>query len=73
MLYKMAFCLSGKVVALHLDSSTAKTYLHNQGVEQYLFSRLTCQRLNLADKHGITLISTCIPSHLYVEAKYLSQ
>ena len=31
MLHSMAFCLSGKVVALHLDNSTAKAYLCNQG------------------------------------------
>ena len=31
MLHRMAFCLSGKVVALHLDNSTAKAYLCNQG------------------------------------------
>ena len=31
MLCRMAFCLSGKVVALHLDNSTAKAYLCNQG------------------------------------------
>ena len=31
MLCRMAFCLSVKVVALHLDNSTAKAYLCNQG------------------------------------------
>ena len=31
MLHRMAFCLSGKVVALHLDYSTAKAYFCNQG------------------------------------------
>ena len=31
MLCRMAFWLSGKVVALHLDNSTAKAYLCNQG------------------------------------------
>ena len=30
-LHRMAFHLSGKVVALHLDNSTAKAYLCNQG------------------------------------------
>ena len=29
MLHRMAFCLSGKVVTLHLDNSTAKAYLFN--------------------------------------------
>ena len=31
MLHKMVFQLSGKVVALHLDYSTAKVYLCNPG------------------------------------------
>ena len=31
MLCRMACCLSGKVVAFHLDNSTAKAYLCNQG------------------------------------------
>ena len=26
-LHRMAFCLSGKVVALHMDKSTAKVYV----------------------------------------------
>ena len=30
MLHRMAFCLSGKVVALHLDNSTVKAYMYNQ-------------------------------------------
>ena len=30
-LHSMAFCISGKVVALHLDNSIAKAYLCNQG------------------------------------------
>ena len=41
---RMAFHLSGKVVALHLDNSTAKAYLCNQGgtVSPFL-SRLACR------------------------------
>ena len=31
MLHWIAFWLSGKVVVLHLDNSTAKAYLCNQG------------------------------------------
>ena len=51
MVRRMAFCLSGKVVALHLDNSTAKAYLCNQGstVSPFL-SRLACQVLSLTDK-----------------------
>ena len=73
MLHRMAFYLSGKVVALHMDNSTAKAYLCNQGgtVSPFL-SRLACQILSLTDKHGIILISAYIPTHLNVEADYLS-
>ena len=73
MLHKMAFCLSGKVVALHLDNSIAKAYLCNQGgtVSPFL-SRLTCRILSLTDKHGITLIPAYLPTHLSVETYYLS-
>ena len=73
MLHRIAFHLSGKMVALHLDNSTAKAYLCNQGgtVSPFL-SRLACQILSLTDKHGITLIPEYIPTHLNVEADYLS-
>ena len=73
MLCRMAFHLSGKVVALHLDNSTAKAYLCNQGgtVSPFL-SRLACQILSLTNKDGITLIPAYIPTHLNVEADYLS-
>ena len=73
MLHRMAFCLSGKVVALHLDNSTAKAYLCNQGrTVSHFLSRLACQILKLTNKHGITLIPAYIPTHLNVEANYLS-
>ena len=74
MLHRMAFCLSGKVVALNLDNRTAKAYLSNQGgtVSPFL-SRLTCRILGLTDKHGITLLPAYIPTHLNVEADFLSQ
>ena len=74
MLHRMAFCLSGKVVALHLDNSTAKVYLCNQGgtVSPFL-SRLACQILSLTNKHGITLLPAYIPTRLNVEADFLSQ
>ena len=73
MLCWMVFCLSGKVVALHLDNSTGKAYLCNQGgtVSPFL-SRLACWILNLTDKHGITLLPAYILTHLNVEAYYLS-
>ena len=73
MLHRMAFHLSGKVVALHLDNSTAKAYLCNQdGTVSPFLSRLACWILSLTDKHGITLLPTYIPTHLNVEADYLS-
>ena len=43
MLCRMAFQLSGKVVALHVDNSTAKAYVCNQdGSVSPFLSRLTC-------------------------------
>ena len=74
MLCRMAFCLSGKVVALHLDISTVKAYLCNQGgtVSPFL-SRLACRILSLTDKHGITLLPAYIATHLNVEADFLSK
>ena len=74
MLHRMAFCLSGKVVALHLDNRTVKAYLCNQGgtVSPFL-SRLACWILSLTDKHGITLLPAYTPTHLNVEADFLSQ
>ena len=70
----MAFCLSGKEVALHLDNSTAKAYLCNQGgtVSPFL-SRLACQILILTNMHGITLLPAYSPTHLNVEADFLSR
>ena len=63
MLYRVAFHLSGKVVALHLDNNTAKAYLCKQGgtVSPFL-SRLACWILSLTDKLGITLIPAYIPT-----------
>ena len=74
MLHRMAFHLSGRVVTLHLENSMAKAYLCNQGgtVSSFL-SRLACQILSLTNKYSITLIPAYIPTHLYVEADYLSQ
>ena len=72
-LCRMAFCLSGKVVALHLDNITAKAYLCNQGgTEPPFLSRLACWILSMTDKHGNTLLSAYIPTHLNVEANFLS-
>ena len=74
MLCRMAFHLSGKAVALHLDNSMAKAYLRNQGgtVSPFL-SRVVYQILSLTDMHSITLIPANITTHLNVEANYLSK
>ena len=74
MLHRMAFHLSGRVVALHLDNSTGKVYLCNQGgtVSPFL-SRLACWILSLTDKHGITLLPAYIPTHLNVEGQLLPE
>ena len=62
------------MAALHMDSSNAKTYLCTQGGTASLFlSRPTCHILNLADKHGSSLIQAYIPTHLNVGAAYLLQ
>ena len=74
MLHRIAFCLSGKVFALHLDNITVKAYLCNQDGTVYPFlSRLACQILGLTDNCSITVIPAYIPSHLNVEADYVSQ
>ena len=74
MLHIMPFCLSAKVVALHLDNSTAKAYLCNQdGTVSPFLPRLAYQILSLTGKHSITLIPAYIPTHLNVEADYLSE
>ena len=73
MLHRMAFHLSGRVVALHLDNSAAKAYLCNQcGTVSPFLSSLVCRILSLINKHGITLLPAYIPTHLNVEADFLS-
>ena len=68
MLCRMAFCLSSKAVALHLDNNIY--YLSDQGGTVSL-SRLACHILNLAIKHEIILIQSYITTHLNVEATFL--
>ena len=73
MLHRMTFHLYGKVVALYLDNRTAKDYLCNQGRYSVSFSfQGGCQILSLTDKCSITLIAAYMPTHLSVEANYLS-
>ena len=70
----MVFCLSGKVDALHLDNSTAMAYRCNQGgTVSSIISRLACHNLSLTDNHHLNLIPAYIPTHLNVEANYLSR
>ena len=73
MLHSLAFYFSGKVVTLLLDNSTAKAYLCNQGsTVSPILSRLASWILSLTNKHGISLIPAYIPTHLNVQADYLS-
>ena len=73
MLHKMAFWLSCKVVALHLDSGTAKAFICNQSNTASPFlSRLACHILHMTDKCGFSLIPPYIPTHLNMGANYLS-
>ena len=72
MLCRMAFSLSGKMVALHLNNSTAKAYLCNQsGTVPPFLSWQACHILNLADKHGIILIPAYITTNLNAEAGHV--
>ena len=65
MFCRIALHLFGKVVAFHLDNSTTKAHLCNQGgtVSPFL-SRLACQILSLTNKYSIILIPAYIPTHL---------
>ena len=72
-LHQMAFHFTDKVVALHLDKSTAKAYICNQdGTVSLFLSKLACCILHLADMQGITLIPVYIHTHLGVEADWIS-
>ena len=54
MLHRIAFHLSDKVVALHLEN--AKTDLYScDGTVSVVLYRLACHILSLADKHCLTL------------------
>ena len=69
MLCTLAFHLSDKFGAVHLENSTAQAYLCNQDETLSLFlSTLACHIMNLADKHGTALIPAYILTHLNVEA-----
>ena len=62
------------MVALHLDNSTAKAYLCNQGGTTSLSSfQASLLHFESGQMCGITLIPAYIPTHLNVEAEYLSQ
>ena len=74
MVHRIAFQLSGKVVALLLVKSIAKASFCNKGGKVSPFvSRLACWILSLINKHSITLVPAYIPTHLNVEADYMSQ
>ena len=72
-LHNVILQLSNKVVALLLDNSAGNALLCYQGCTVSLFlSRLACHILNLANMPSITFIPVYIPTHLNVEANYLS-
>ena len=71
MLCRMAFHFTGKVVALHLNNSTAEAYLCNPRWYNISF-QTDWHILGLATKHGITLIQTYIPSY-NVKADYCGE
>ena len=64
---RMAFQLSGKVVALHLVNSTAKAYLCNHIVTVSSFvSGLACQILSLTNNYIVTQFQhTFIPISMW--------
>ena len=74
MLHRMAFCVSGKVVALHLDNSTVKVYLCYQGGTVSPFSF----QAGLSDTESDQQAWYCSYSSIHsyppqCEANYLSQ
>ena len=71
-LCRRAFHLSGKLVPYILIIVLIKLIYVIVVIQCPFLSRLACCKLNLADKHGITLIPTYIHIHLSVEANYLS-
>ena len=73
MLHRISFDLSHKKVSILLDSSAVEAYLCNQsGTISLSLSRLACCVLDVANKHDMTVILAYIPTHLYMEAVYLS-
>ena len=63
-LHRMVSHLSGKVVALHLDNSTVKAYLCNQGgTVSPFFLVWLAWILSPTDKHGIVLDGGSLASH----------
>ena len=67
---RIAFHLSGKMVTIHLGNITVKAYVCK--LVQFLFlSIIACHIFNLTNRHGISLTSRYIPTHLNVEANYL--
>ena len=73
MLHKMALGLSGKVISLKFDKTTAEAYLCSQGGTPSTFlSRLSCHILNQANMNGINFFPVYMTTHLSVEADYLS-
>ena len=67
----MAFQLSSKVITLHLDISTAKAYIGNQGDTASTFLPIqACHILNLAKVPGINILPAYLPVCLNMETDY---
>ena len=73
MLHRMAFSyLVGWLHCILITALQKLIYVIRVVQNLPFFPRLVCQILSLTDKHNISLIPTYIPSHLNVEASYLS-
>ena len=71
MVCRMAFHLSGKVPCIWITVLLRLTFVIKV-VQCLLFFRLACWILSLTKKYGITLLPAYNPTHLSVEADYLS-
>ena len=72
-LHKMAIHFTNKVAAYIWTVVLLRLVYVIKVVELLFLSRLACHIFNLANRHGITRIPTYMPTHLNVEAEYLSQ
>ena len=69
---QLAFHLAIKVVALHFDTSIMKAYLCSQGGTVSPFFQASLPHLSSGQQTWFYLIPAYIPTHLSVEANFLS-